>query len=111
MAKYCKKPVIVDAEVYQEGMEDGWILYWSDDWDTYDKCFKTKKEALNYTPGNHYDHEGELIVEDPRPYIKTLEGKHLISKGDYIVTGIKGERYPVKPDIFRETYEEANNEN
>lgn len=37
-------------------------------------------------------------------YIDTLEGKMKADPGDWIVTGIKGERYPVKPDIFRETY-------
>jgi hypothetical protein len=25
--------------------------------------------------------------------------------GDYIITGVKGERYPCKPDIFEATYE------
>ncbi len=28
-------------------------------------------------------------------------------KGDYVITEVKGERYPVKPDIFNETYEEV----
>lgn len=37
--------------------------------------------------------------------IDTLEGKMHASKGDWIVTGTKGEKYPVKPDIFEETYE------
>lgn len=27
------------------------------------------------------------------------------SEGDYIIKGIKGEFYPCKPDIFKETYE------
>ena len=27
------------------------------------------------------------------------------SPGDWIVTGVDGERYPVKPDIFDRTYE------
>jgi hypothetical protein len=26
--------------------------------------------------------------------------------GDWIVTGVAGERYPVKDDIFRRTYDE-----
>jgi len=39
------------------------------------------------------------------PYIQTLEGKHYICPGDYIIVGVKGERYPCKPDIFLETYE------
>ncbi len=27
--------------------------------------------------------------------------------GDWIITGVKGETYPCKPDIFQETYEPA----
>jgi hypothetical protein len=34
-----------------------------------------------------------------------LEGTHVADKGDWIVKGIKGEFYPVKPDIFDATYE------
>ena len=37
--------------------------------------------------------------------IQTLEGEIVISKGDYIIKGIKGEYYPCKPDIFEDTYE------
>ena len=37
--------------------------------------------------------------------IKTLEGYHLVTEGDYIIKGIKGEFYPCKPDIFKETYD------
>lgn len=39
--------------------------------------------------------------------ISTLEGDMIISKGDYIIKGIKGEFYPCKPDIFEMTYERA----
>lgn len=39
-------------------------------------------------------------------HIHTLEGPHLIDEGDWIVKGIKGEFWPIKDDIFRETYEE-----
>lgn len=39
--------------------------------------------------------------------VRTLEGKHEVSEGDWIITGIKGERYPCKPDIFAATYEPA----
>jgi len=38
-------------------------------------------------------------------WIKTLEGGHIVCPGDYIITGIKGEFYPCKPDIFEKTYE------
>lgn len=39
--------------------------------------------------------------------IKTLEGMHIASKGDYLICGVKGEHYPCKPDIFDLTYEAA----
>lgn len=42
--------------------------------------------------------------------IETLEGTMTASPGDWIVKGIKGERYPVKPDIFNETYSPVNKE-
>ena len=38
-------------------------------------------------------------------YIETLEGIHKADIGDYIITGVKGEQYPCKPDIFEQTYE------
>lgn len=37
--------------------------------------------------------------------IHTLEGDMIASKGDYIITGVDGEQYPCKPDIFEKTYE------
>jgi len=39
--------------------------------------------------------------------IRTLEGVHIVCPGDYIVKGIEGECYPVKPSIFEKTYEEV----
>lgn len=40
-------------------------------------------------------------------WIDTLEGGHIVCPGDWIITGVKGERYPCKPDIFAATYETA----
>lgn len=37
--------------------------------------------------------------------IPTLEGDHTAKHGDWIAKGPKGEFWPIKPDIFRETYE------
>ena len=37
--------------------------------------------------------------------IKTLEGEHIVSPGDWVLRGVKGEFYPCKPDIFELTYE------
>lgn len=40
-------------------------------------------------------------------WIDTLEGGHIVCPGDWIITGVKGERYPCKPDVFAATYEPA----
>lgn len=37
--------------------------------------------------------------------IQTLEGNMKASPGDWIITGVHGEKYPCKPDIFEKTYE------
>lgn len=37
--------------------------------------------------------------------IHTAEGDMLASKGDYIITGVNGEQYPCKPDVFEKLYE------
>ena len=39
--------------------------------------------------------------------IKTLEGCMLVTPGDWIITGVKGEKYPCKDEIFKLTYEPA----
>lgn len=36
---------------------------------------------------------------------QTLEGPLTVSIDDWIITGVKGERYPCKPDVFAETYD------
>lgn len=38
-------------------------------------------------------------------WIDTLEGGHIVCPGDWIITGVQGELYPCKPDIFEATYE------
>jgi hypothetical protein len=86
--KYRKKPVVIEAELYKEGMEDGYA------------CYAIGGKFIGY-----YDKHGALPKTNRIPAIKTLEGFHEISNGDYIITGIKGERYPCKPDIFKATYE------
>ena len=91
MAKYRKKSVVIEAEVFRFGLEDssecshGSCKYSVDD-DNYCNCEGIKCEHAEY-------------------YIDTLEGRMKINEGDYIVTGIKGERYPRKPDIFEATHE------
>lgn len=82
MAKWRKKPVVVEAEVYRPGLEDG---------------FGPNPKQITDAMG----------TQKICPFIDTLEGKHFISRGDYIITGVQGERYPCKPDIFLATYEPA----
>lgn len=36
--------------------------------------------------------------------INTLEGIMIAQKGDWIIKGINGEKYPVKKSIFEKTY-------
>ena len=37
--------------------------------------------------------------------VKTLEGIMTGNIGDWLITGVQGEQYPCKPDIFEQTYE------
>ncbi len=97
--KYRKKPVVVEAEIYRDGMEDGFICQAYEKWD---------RSECTFSCGNGKDYRDECKSKARAvPYIKTLEGKHEISKGDYIIIGVKGERYPCKPDIFEMTYEKV----
>ena len=50
----------------------------------------------------------EAYVATTEEYIETLEGTMKANIGDYVITGVKGEKYPCKPDVFHETYEEVN---
>jgi hypothetical protein len=40
-------------------------------------------------------------------WIDTPEGGAIVCPGDWIITGIKGEMYPCKPNIFAITYGEV----
>ena len=79
--KYSKKPVVVEAEQYTgQNRPEG-------------VCFGECRSK-------------NLWLGDAVPHIHTLEGDHTVSVGDYVITGVKGEHYPCKPDIFEMTYEE-----
>ena len=85
VAKYRKKPVIIEAVQYTENSRDE-VIAWS---------------GAQHTGIGNYGNEYEL--ENLR--IHTLEGTLTVSLGDWIIKGIKGEFYPCKPDIFGDTYE------
>lgn len=86
--KFRKKPVVIEAEQYFSGKEiDGVLL----------------SEEVLCSGDNEFGttHRNAVV----RPYIQTLEGKMWVSEGDFIITDIRGEKYPCKPDIFKATYE------
>lgn len=85
MAKYRKKPVVIEAFCYGKSHRPDWFQ---------DKV--STNEITTHQPG---------IVPD-YCLIETLEGKMRGDYGDYIIKGVKGEIYPCKPDIFHATYEE-----
>lgn len=53
----------------------------------------------------------EAYQTDKEMIIHTLEGDMKASVGDYIITGVNGEQYPCKPDIFNKTYDNVENNN
>lgn len=85
MAKYRKKPVVVEAFQYNGTLTDKFGLWLAPSWSA-----KALKENVMYYDG-------------PELYIKTLEGDHHVSVGDFIIRGVHGELYPCKPDIFAKT--------
>lgn len=51
------------------------------------------------------DHPAVVLKSDRIPWIETLEGGHVVTRGDWIATGVNGEHWPIKPDVFAKTYE------
>lgn len=84
--KYRKKPVVVEAVQWKGHMENEEEV----------RRFVGKGRKL-YVYGDHYE----------KLSIRTLEGRHEASIGDWIIKGVKGEFYPCKPDIFKMTYEKV----
>ena len=109
--KYRKKPVIIEATQWHENGDH-----------PQDECETLYDDAS----GDEHLTEGKVVRYFRRPdvsgseeckhcglamhvhgWIDTLEGGHVVCPGDWIITGVKGERYPCKPDIFAATYEPA----
>jgi hypothetical protein len=119
--KFRKKPVVVEASQWFKN---------GDHPDDYAKPFLDQKfgscEVVTYSPEyqRQNDWSGQVVQRYRHPnvdgtnvcphcnhtmhnhgWIDTLEGGHNVCPGDWIITGVKGERYPCKPDIFEATYE------
>ena len=69
--------------------------------------FRKKPVVIEATQWfKHGDHPMVTLLEFSKDgWIITLEGGHIVSEGDWIITGVKGEHYACKPDIFEMTYE------
>jgi len=88
MAKYRKKPVVIEAQQFfpdKKPWPDGVAQYIAE-----------HKETAQGHVGTWYGWR-----------IQTLEGPLEVRPSDFIITGVKGERYPCKPDIFEATYEKV----
>lgn len=82
--KYRKKPVVIDAIQF-----DG----------------HNYREIIDFVGTDQMKETYLKITDLQTPVIRTLEGDHYVSNGDFIIRGVHGEHYPCKPDIFEKTYE------
>ena len=90
MAKYRKKPVIIEAVQFNGfNKENGQV------------DLSERPEWLISEFGK------KVIFFDKRNTltIKTLEGNMTVNIGDWIIKGVNEELYPCKPNIFEQTYE------
>lgn len=87
MAKYRKKPVVIEAVQWKGNNAD----------EVEEKLgLKIDRELYYEVESDYYS----LIIS-------TLEGDMKAREGDYIIKGVQGEFYPCKPDIFESTYEKV----
>lgn len=102
MKKYRKKPVVIEA-VQWTGLNLGEI-----------KSFVGESlvifEGRRYLDVNCVNGTTSMRKYPNTMIIKTLEGDHRCTIGDYIIKGVNGEFYPCKPDIFEKTYDEVSDD-
>lgn len=97
MLKYRKKPVVVEAVRWTgSNLEEIRNFVGSDLIEECVELFDIKRTLK------------EMLVDIA---IDTLEGTMRVDYGDYIIKGVKGEFYPCKPDIFKQTYDEVIDDN
>lgn len=83
MADYRKKPIVIQAEQWQPGLLPGVVL----------------RPGEKGAPVTWFDEQGnQCEFAGGIGWIGTLEGGHVVSPGDFIITGVNGEKYPCKPD-------------
>ncbi len=93
MSKWQKKPVVVEAITFDElvahGIAQGVPLHNGMPW------------SFKYF-GHPITHENDDCY-----LIPTLEGTMKMGRGDMLITGVKGEIYPCKLDIFFASYQQV----
>lgn len=91
MSFFRKKPVVIEAITFTELVEHG---------------IKSGANIVNGMPWS-FDYKGHQIThENDNCYlIPTLEGTRNLTQRDMLITGVNGEIYPCKIDIFEKIYE------
>jgi len=115
MAKFRKKPVVIEATQWFENgdhpKDECYIVRPDNDSTTKFEPFLSEGKIVRYF--RHPIVSGESLCKHCNKqmqfhgWIDTLEGGHIVCPGDFIITGVNGENYPCKPDIFEKTYEPA----
>lgn len=91
--KYRKKPVEIEAITFDELVEYGRA---------------NGANIINGMPWSFTYNNHPISHENDGCYlIPTLEGTMNFTPGDMLITGVKGEIYPCKLDIFELTYEKV----
>lgn len=108
--KYRKKPVVIEAsQWFKNGQhpEDGHETF--KDGEFKGELYEGKVVRYYRHPKVDSDAKCQHCNETMHyhGWIDTLEGGHNVCPADWIITGIQGEHYPCKPDIFEATYEEV----
>ncbi len=88
--QFRKKPVVIEAVQWTGDNLNAVMTFCAGD-ATYELMAKGNAELVIGT------------LEDGAEF----EARHVASRGDWIIKGVKGEFYPCKPDIFDATYEDA----
>lgn len=111
--KFRKKPVVIEATQWFKNGDhpDDAIRLLDASHGGQNKTIETEGKVVRYyrDPGvfgmSRCKHCGDIMHN--HGWIDTLEGGHIVCPGDWIITGVKGEHYPCKPEIFEMTYEAA----
>ena len=92
MAKFRKKPVVIEATQWHKPGDHREVVRMLSTPEGYERWSDDMARAFGQYASEFYA-------------VPTLEGVMRVTPGDWIITGVQGEHYPCKPDIFAATYE------